>query len=65
MLSWRRDAGSRRHMTPIETDYREDQERFRRQELARRQAERAAADLDDDEAAEVMPVDDEDQGGHA
>jgi hypothetical protein len=52
-------------MTPIETDYREDQERFRRQEIARRQAERAAADLDDDEAAEVMPVEDEDQGGHA
>ena len=46
-------------------DYREDQARFRRQELARREAERAAADLEDDEIAEVCPVEDEDTGGHA
>ena len=52
-------------MQTILDDYREDQERFRRQELARREEERAAADLADDEDAEVMPVDDEDQGGHA
>jgi len=52
-------------MQTILDDYREDQERFRRQELARRQAERAAADLDDDEIAEVCPVEDEDTGGHA
>ena len=47
----------------ISADYQADRERFRLQELARRQAERAAADLEDDELGEVVPVDD--QGGHA
>ena len=46
----------------ILAEYRADQERFRLQELARRQAERAAADLEDDELGEVVHVDDEDNG---
>ena len=47
----------------ILAEYRADQERFRLQELARRAAERAASDLEDDEDSEIMPV--EDQVGHA
>ena len=48
----------------IFAEYQADRERFRLQELARRAEERAAADLEDDELAEVQPVE-EDQGGHA